>query len=750
MAGNISMSGLASGMDTDSIVSALVSGYTMKKDNYVKAQTKLEWTQDAWKDLNTKIYSFYSSTLSPMRFSSAFSVKKAQSTSTKATVSASSEAVSGTQSLKIKQLATSGYLTGGKITSTAGDKITGKSKLSELGIGDGSSISVISDGEEYNFTMNGDNTINEFVVQLKEAGLNASFDENNQRFFVSSKESGKAGDFSLKANNEVGDNLLKALKLKVTTEDDIQDFRDKANLTTEELDAIIQTAFTKKKKALYDSNDAAAMDKVKQTLTSDKEAAEKSNEELTKANADIDIKIATANDVWDKTFEEKSELLAKADERIKELGEKADATDAEKAELAELKVKREVYIAATNDSISKTGYIEELDKTKTTNEEKIAENQTKIDTATAALDSEEGFKTYIDGENAKITAENDQLMADTRTFYESQKAYAEKYIKAYDLVNDATADKTTQQYADALAMVGSTQTGGEGAVRIVGQDAIIELNGATFTSNSNNFQINGMTITANAVTAGADTEDTSDDEVISITTETDVDGIYDMVVGFFDKYNELIKEMDKLYNAPSAKGYEPLTDEEKESMTESEVDKWEKKVKDSLLRRDDTLFSVSNAIKNAFQRSYTIDGKKYSLSSFGIKTNGYFAAGENEKSVYHIDGNKKDESVAGNADRLKAAIAADPESVCSFFNELSKGVYDSLSSKMRATTLSSAYTVYNDKKMKDDYNEYTKTISKWEDKIELYEEKYRKQFAAMEKALAQLNSQSSYFSSMLG
>ena len=60
----IRITGLNSGLDTDSIVQELVSAYRTKKDKYVKEQTKLGWKQDAWKEMNNKIYSFYSKTLS--------------------------------------------------------------------------------------------------------------------------------------------------------------------------------------------------------------------------------------------------------------------------------------------------------------------------------------------------------------------------------------------------------------------------------------------------------------------------------------------------------------------------------------------------------------------------------------------------------------------------------------------------------------------------------------------------------------
>lgn len=42
-----------------------------------------------------------------------------------------------------------------------------------------------------------------------------------------------------------------------------------------------------------------------------------------------------------------------------------------------------------------------------------------------------------------------------------------------------------------------------------------------------------------------------------------------------------MKEMNTLYNADSAKGYEPLTSEEKEAMSDDDVKLWEDKIKKS-------------------------------------------------------------------------------------------------------------------------------------------------------------------------
>lgn len=744
MGSNVSISGLVSNLDTDSIVSALVSAYSTKKDKYVKAQTKLEWKQDAWKELNTKIYSFYSGTLSSLKFSNAFSKKASSVDSTKATVKASSDAVSGTQKLKIKQLAKSGYLTGAVVKSSDGSntKLTGSSKLSELGIEDGSSISVKVGNTEKTITLNGSDSVNTAVVRLKEAGLNANFDETNQRFFVSSKASGSEGEFSIIGANSSGLKALSGMGLNSVTSADVESYRYWATLTDDDISNFVDTDYTKQKTALYDLADEDSMNKLKDALKSTLEKANESNETLGKANKLIDYKLDAINEVSGLSLEDRSALISKAAERMTEISSKKELTDEDKAELEELQAKHEIYVASANATFNVEAEKKKYEDEKTENQKVVDANAETIDTANKALADDDGFTSYVNGLNDDITKKNAELKETILDNYNTKRSNAKEFVKAYDIVNDANADKTSDEYKNALQLIGDNSGSGTGAVRIQGQDAIVELNGATFTSASNNFQINGLTITANQLTGA--------DEEISITTDTDTQGIYDMIKGFFTEYNTLIKEMDSLYNADSAKGYEPLTDDEKEAMTDKEIEKWEEKIKKALLRRDDTLQSVSDSIKNAFQKSYEINGKSYSLSSFGIKTGGYFTSGDNEKSIFHIDGDSKDSTSSGNADKLMAAIASDPDTVCEFFNKLADGVYTELSNKMKGTTLSSAYTVYNDKSMKNEYNEYTKTIKSWEEKIESYEEKYRKQFTAMEKALATLNSNSSSLTGLLG
>jgi flagellar hook-associated protein 2 len=340
-----------------------------------------------------------------------------------------------------------------------------------------------------------------------------------------------------------------------------------------------------------------------------------------------------------------------------------------------------------------------------------------------------------------------------QTAYANEKKTAEDTLeKLTDQALSARTDLTEEQknnltseekakilndYVDA----GGFNQSGKGAVRVAGSDSEVVLNGATFTSTTNNFSINGLTITA--------TGEMDEGEEVTISTTTDIDGIYDSIKKMLSGFNDVLKEMNNLYYADSSKGYDPLTDDEKDAMTDTEIEKWETKIKDSLLRRDSTLGNIMTAMKNSMAKSYTINGKAYSLSSFGISTSGYFSASEEERGTYHIDGDPDDSTSSGNTDKLKAALANDPDTVISFFQQMSDDLYSTLTKKMAATSLSSAYTIYNDKQLQKQYDEYSDTIDDWDDKIDTYTERYVKQFSAMETALSKLNSNSSYLSSML-
>lgn len=762
---SIKLSGLISGLDTDAMIEELVSAYSGQKDSVYREQKGLTYTQDAWKDLNSKIYKLFSGSLSSLRFSTNYS-KKATSVSdtSKATVSASSTAVNGTQEIKINQLAKSGYLTGGKLSGG----YTGDSKMSEFGVSGTTRINVSVNGEDKFVDVTSDMSVDKFVSSLKDAGLNASFDSVNQRFFISSKESGGASDFSLSGNDAAGNTLLKNMGLYTVSTTDISAYKsyiDAAAADPGYINNLAKTEYLNSLLAGQKSGIETANGDLNTAISTNKTSITDYNNEISFAKSSN----AAKEDTLKTLTENKEELQKKLDEKQQAIDEEADETKkaALQAEYDKLneqfgkagdKLDRYNSIKAQVGSSEDPGFddkakaFEEENKTKITAlEEKItADTETIANNKKTITEIEEQTKGTIAEKEAYLGA--DKYSYDSPEYNTAVQNYTDKLANAQSVVNDYTryeelsgkdtlTDSESSELASLKNNLGLSQDE-FGATRIIGQDAIIYLNGAQFTSNSNNFSINGLTITANALTEPG--------ESVSVTTSTDVDGIYNMVKDFFKQYNSLVNEMDSLYNAASAGSYKPLTEDEEEEMSDTQVEKWEKKIKDAALRKDSTLSSVISLMKNAMSQSFDVNGKNYNLSSFGIKTLGYFTAGENEKGAYHIDGDPDDTAVSGSADKLKAAIASDPDTFVNFFSQLSSNMYSKLNTKMASSSLSSAYTIYNDKYMTSQYKSYTTSLSKWDDKIEAIREKYEKQFSAMESAMSTLNSQQANLASMLG
>ena len=905
----IRITGLTSGLDTESIISALVSSYNYKTNKYKKAQTKLSWKQDAWKTLNTKIYSLYTS-LDGLRFSKNYNLKTTTSSdTTKATVTTTNNAVNGTQKLNILQVAQAGYLTGGKLASGT----TSSTTLAELGYtgGDGTIDVNLGDGTKKSISVSQGTTVQQVVNSLKDAGVNASYDENNKRIYVSSKETGTENDFTLTGANVDGSSALAKLGLCVGSSSTTATYESYTKYITSDgktvaenvksgveayAQALASTETAKAQNANLSAaySYAAAYSAMQDALTgsslSDAEqdelktllsmtATERVNSVMD-ANGNVYTKVKTENDIYEKDgkyieavttakddggnvytknvdgdYVDENGLVYKATSEKDANGNKYyvyTAADGQEAKLAMMDETTTYYESTANEvgtglykytaddgttyspnddgtfagsdgktyKLSDDGTtMQEYDKTKgelvtdgksatvgagtevtntvytrgaeisgvdkssdrlTALKEASGLSKEVIETLTSNISKVNSFEAvsdtvldetdsytranivasikaaYASGGATAVTTEvntyADVIAANNTTISDGEKTMEENSALA-DL---AKMDNTTQEYQDAVdafvAKVNDAKTNmdylnansNSDASKIDGKDAKIVLNDIEYTGSSNQFSINGLMITAQAVTG------TGDANAITITTQSDVQGMYDKIKDFLTQYNSLINEITSLYNADSAKGYEPLTDEEKDAMSDTEVEKWEDKIKASLLRRDDSLESIMNTMTSAMSKGYEINGKKYYLSTFGIKTLGYLNAAENEQNAYHIDGDEDDASVSGNSDKLMTALTEDPDSVIGFMQQLTNGLYESVGKKMQTSTLSSVYKVYNDKEMASEYSDYTDLIKKWEQKLQDQEDYYYKKFSAMETALSKLQSQTSSMSNLFG
>lgn len=698
------MTGMMSGMDTESIIQELVAARRKKVDVKKKEQTRINWKQEIWKELNTKLKRLQSKYIANMRFTDAYSKKTTKvSNSNAVSIITGENAMNGVQTLEIGQLAKSAYLTGGKVDGVGGKEVTALSTMSDIGFS-GNGVFTVKNGDaSVDIKVDGSTTISDVLNQIKSVGLNANFDAKQQRFYITAAESGEAGDFSFTASNTDGQNAMKllGLQMKLVTEDEAKAGVKGDLASWKEYD---------KYKQYY-----VAGDKI-QTLA--------------KMQTMIDADVASRVDSYLSQYKDLTTALANTKAGVKDfdtkynngsfLGSYATYEEALEAYNNELKTAQ-----TTLDGLKEgdAGYEDALKNVNAANE-KITD-----------LNAMQSYKSYYDQRTdvesyINVTDDNDGNItgasATTKLTGEVEDRYYQK----------------AEHSARVIAGIGAYNSSSVGN-KVSGQDAEITLNGATYTNKDNTFEINGLTITALDVTKAG--------EEITVTTQQDTDGIYDMVKNFLKEYNEIVNEMDKLYNAASSKGYEPLTDEEKESMSEKEVEKWETKIKDSILRRDDNLSSVNSALQSIMASGFNVNGKTMYLYDFGIETLGYFEAPDNEKHAYHIAGDSDDEYTMNSADKLKSMISNDPDTVISFFSQLSRGLYDKMSDMSKSVEGYRSFgNFYDDKKMKSDYDSYTSKIKEMETKLNEYEDKWYKKFSKMETALARMQSNMSAVTGLLG
>ena len=699
------MTGMTSGLDTDSIVSALMEAQTTKKTKVENKKTKLEWTQNIWTGLNKKLYSFYTDSAGKMRFQSSYQTKKAASSDASIlTATAQSSASSGSYTVKVNQLAAAQYVTSAKVSAKSTDasgkvtesKVTSDTKLSALGFDtEGDTTIEITAGEKtINLNVDETTTVRDFVNALKDAGLNASFDEKQGRFFISAKESGADGKFTITSKTMTGE--------QVAAQNKLMDSVDYSNLSSGDQDTV--------KKILSDLKNA----------------------QDTSAVADAEKSL---QDISDRTAKEKATEYYNnklTDDMLSQYKYETDGTDgtgdAHKAgDIDYSKVKQVLQNA-------------DLDKDVYTDSDRLIVLKQKI--IEPAVTEKLASKEYTDKiDNAVTSGLEDAGIEKQSERYSTIRLAVNGYAQAMK-------DGTEQSKESALKLLGmddidgsavKESADGTGMVVIEAADSIVQVNGATLTSSNTTLDVNGLSL--NLVSAS--------DREVKVTVSNDSTAVYDAIKDFVEQYNSALSEMNKYYYADSARGYDPLTDDQKEAMSDEKVEKWETKIKDSLLRRDSTLSGILETFRTSLT-GITVkasDGKTYSLANLGITTGKDYK----EYGLLHIKGDEDDTDYADSENTLQSMINSDPDIVMEVMSGIVSNLYDSINKKISTTTtMKSALSFYNDKEMTKQMTQYKKDIKSWETKLSDMEDRYYKQFSAMETALSKLQSQQNSLASYLG
>lgn len=264
------------------------------------------------------------------------------------------------------------------------------------------------------------------------------------------------------------------------------------------------------------------------------------------------------------------------------------------------------------------------------------------------------------------------------------------------------------------------------------KNATFIINGLETSRQSNTFSMNGVTFTLKKTT----------DTPVTINVNNDNDKLYENIKNFVDKYNELVEKIEKKLSEKKYKNYLPLTDDEKEKLSETQQEKWENMAKSGILRNDSILSGLVTQMRTAIYsgvKQDDLDSAMKSLSAIGITTTADFTTAKLEI----------------NESKLKAAIEKDPNSIELLFNgtgatDGQKGVIQRLYDKVNATMdqlkerAGNSYSVNNQFTIGRQLDDLDDRIERFEARLSDLETRYYSQFTAMEQAIQKANSQAAY------
>lgn len=317
---------------------------------------------------------------------------------------------------------------------------------------------------------------------------------------------------------------------------------------------------------------------------------------------------------------------------------------------------------------------------------------------------------------------------------------------------------------------------GKSTIDEVGKDATFDIttpNGtSTITKPTNNFTIDGV----NYNIAGA-----KPGEEISFSLSGDTEDSFNKIKGFIEDYNKLVDELQKKLSEKKYRKFEPLTEEQKKDMKDSDIKLWEEKAQSGILRNDSDIQNMLSSLRRTFFDS--VEGAGLSLKDVGLTTSSDYTQGG--KIVFDMNIDKDGNN--GEA-RLKKLLKEDPDKVFKIFSKQS----DSYPRYTPDLTSTERKQRYNEEgilqRINDIFKDYTRTtknvngkmgifvekagikgtaseinnnlykelekreknIKEMEDRLVERENRYYYQFAQLEKYMSQMNSQSAWLAQQLG
>lgn len=793
---NLRLGGITSGFDTEAMVTQLLSSYQTRIDKQSQKITKLSWQQSAYQDITKKITEFKNTYFDVLKRDtylmspSTFNKFKADVTATSnadasgLTVSTTSNSSSGSYKIKLNQAAKASTAQGNSITSgnfkldldKALSSASGEVKTND----DGSktwtmnfALDVQVGGIRKTISFSADALLGaDGNVADKDAAKSSIIDSLNQKlqesFGYSGKTSGATG-----ATDANGKEWFLQVKLGSDGKAEFQ-VGGNASVSVAENKGNFGLAQPKEKVAISTGSVVTGVNAFQVEIGGKNVSVAFNGVSSTY----YDSKGQTGNEA---ILAEYKELKTAAYRKSYNLAENEIVSDKqlEKFTYSNEQAAKDKNAASIKEALKGVaGYTFNFDGTYVTaadsNGNSVDFSMTSVEGGTLGLTkasasnkinsgstlSDLGFKPEADG-TYKLNINGTEISLDKKSTISSMMSAVNKSAAGVTMTYSSLTNSFTLESKEfggaGKVEVGDTSLGrslglvdDNGTVGASeGQNAIFEINGQEVYLNDNTYTLDGNTFTFNDnMTIG---------ETYTVNIAKDSTTVKDALKKFVESYNKLIDDVYGYIGKSPAKDddgntYEPLTNAEKEEMSEDEITKWEEKAKQGVLYNDSTVSTVMSQMRSALYTSVTLDdGSKFGIYNLGIKTSSEWS----EHGKLQIDENAFDKAFENNEDAIIKLFTDSDTGMMKKLNSVIDGAVKSRgAANTRGTLVRKAgkadSSVTTDSTIYKEMVKMQDRLKELQDRYDTKEEYWWKVFTNMETAMADLNSQTSYISSYLG
>lgn len=737
--------GLVSGLDTDDLVNQMLTGTKSKINKAYQAKQRLLYRQEAYREISSKLVSFNNKYLSyssgsktNIMSSNFFKSYSFKSTSDYVNVSGDQSNIQNFSINNISSVADYASMTSTYTTSTQSFSSDGLgSYLSSLA---GDSMNIEYEGKSYKLTIDSKFGLGDTNVDLQAVAdqLNSQIEKIDD---LNGGTTDNANDnvlsYSVSADNKLvinspegtatkltaaSNDVLEFLNMKVGEPAASIDVVDNGKLNRTQTDIFSNTgAYIK-----FDYNGISKTVYLKEGITNGTELKDYLQSELNKSygagkievNYDsLDTKKLTFNTVSDGANTNLFSVSGIS-------AELSNFTGIQSGDCNRLN---------KSSAIGESGLKANLNETTLSNGNsgyaiKINDKLFEFEKSASLNDI---IKTINNDADAKVTV---SYLSTSDTFS----------IKA-----DETGSSMTVKIEDVIGGNISKALFGDATYQnaINGKDTIMEytLNGVktSVVRSTANFSIDGINIELNKKSAGLTD--------ISFDVTNNVDEVVERIKGFINDYNEIIELLNSKTKEKPNRDYQPLTPDQQDEMEEDEIKDWTEQAKKGVLYGDSNMNSVLRELRQA------MTGKN-SVSSLTISDIGISSASMDTSGKLVI-----------NEEKLKAKLLESPDEIATLFSGSTyvDGETSGIAVQMRELLVSNvgaygttgilideaglASGMTSDKNyISEKIEDYDDRMKELKDKMEDERERYWRQFSSLETTLNKLNSQSSYFTDMMG